>query len=115
MLESLAIKAALGKAWSFLGKVPNEVWYALGALIIWWFASAHYIGQGREEVLTELRKQEAIAEQKAMEARASADADARERATEEQEKADTLTEVIENAENTGSNALDDMFSLWPSD
>ena len=109
MIETLAIKAALGKAWDFLGTVPREVWYALGAVVAWWGFSSHYIDQGREQVLTELRQAEADAKEKAQEARAKADEKAEERAQNFEQKQDVLSEAIKKAEANNENSLDAIF------
>ena len=99
----------------FLGNIPREIWYALAALAAWWVFSGYYIGVGEDRILAQLAEEQRKREKQAEEARASADVDTRERAEEEQETADTLSEVIENAEITGTNPLDGMFSVWPSD
>lgn len=109
MFEVLAIKAFVGNAMNLLGKVPREVWYALAALVAWWLFSSHYIEQGREEVLTELRKAEAEAAKKALEAVTQADEGRAERAEAEAEVVGGMIERIEEAEAAGENPLDALF------
>jgi len=95
---------------TFLGKVPREVWYALAALAAWWWFSSHYIEQGRQEVLSELREKAAEAEKKAQAAKKKADENATERAETFEAQQEVLNDAIEEAEKTGGNALDGLFT-----
>jgi hypothetical protein len=110
MLEALAIKAALGKVWEFLKIVPREIWYALAVFAAWWVLSSHYIGVGEDRILDQLRQAEADAEKKAAIARAEADEKSEERAKEFEQEQEILKEKIDEAERTGGNALDSIFS-----
>ena len=94
---------------SLLGKVPREVWYVIGALLAWWFFSSHYIEQGREEVLTELRTKAAEAAEKAAEAETQADDNATERAEDFEREQEVLEEAINEAVASDGNALDAIF------
>lgn len=101
--------SALLPVWGLLKQVPREVWYVLAALAAWWWFSSHYINQGREEVLTELREAEAEAAKKSLEAIAQADESKAKRAEKEAEIVGGMIERIEEAEEAGENPLDGLF------
>lgn len=109
ILETIAIKTVWGKAIDLLGKVPREVWYCLAALAAWWWFSSHYIEQGREEVLSELRAAQAETAEKALEAIAEADTAALERHEANAAVLEAQIERIEQAEAEESNPLDALF------
>lgn len=102
MISWLAIR-------TFLGRVPREAWYALAAFAAWWVFSSHYVQQGRNELLAELKEAEREAEEKAAKAVGVADDEAAKREAIEKAKTDALQEAINEAEQTGDNPLDALF------
>lgn len=109
ILETIAIR----KVWGALRAVPWQV-YVIGALV----AAIPINGcvqyregfeNGRGEVLEQLRKAEAEAAQKSLEAVARADEEAIERAEKEAEIIAGQLEAIERAEAEERNPLDALF------
>ena len=89
--------------------VPWQVYAGVAILIAAYGYGCTQYDAGRESVLEELREAERKAEKKAEAARQSADAEAFERANEFEAEQETLSEVIDNAEDTGGNAIDGLF------
>ena len=61
----LAIKLFLGKGLSFLGNLPKEVWYILGAVLLLWLAYTQGKSAGYAERNAEYAEAARIAAEKA--------------------------------------------------
>jgi hypothetical protein len=96
-----------------LSRVPPLVWAIIGLLAVWGIDRTTYgarrYDDGRESVLSELRKAEAEAAQKAVEAVAKEGAKGAARAAEFDKQQETLRDAIEKAEAANQNALDGLF------
>lgn len=113
MIEMLAIRAALGKAWGALSSIPWQVWM-IGALVVaipinGCVQHGRGYDAGREEVLNDLRAKAAEKAEQAAQAKTQADDNATERADEFEREQEVLNDAIEEAESTGGNALDGLF------
>ena len=109
ILETIAFR----KVWAALKAVPWFVWVAIAVAALWFIdRNAQYregFENGRGEVLEQLRKAEAEAAQKALEAVARADEKALERAEAEAEVIERQLDAIQRAEANDENPLDALF------
>lgn len=109
ILETIAFR----KVWAALKAVPWFVWVAIAVAALWFIdRNAQYregFENGRGEVLEQLRKAEAEAAQKSLEAVARADEKALEREERNAEVLGDLIGRVEAAEAEGANPLDSLF------
>ena len=98
---------------ALLARIPWQVWAILGLLAVWGIDRTTYgarrYDDGRESVLSELRKQEAAAKAEAWEAITTEGAKGAERANKFETEQQTLRDAIERAEDANQNSLDAIF------
>lgn len=94
---------------SFLGKLPWQLYAALGAILLL-FATYHKgRHDGKQVMIARLEEAERVAKEKAAKAIVKADANQAEEAAKFEAQQEVLRGAIEQAEQDGGNALDSIF------
>jgi hypothetical protein len=93
----------------FLGGIPREVYYIVGAVLIVLAYGQHQYNSGKDAVLERLKQAQIEAQQRADEAIESADESSEERALAHATESAALTKVIQDAQSSNSNAIDALL------
>lgn len=95
--------------WDFLRGVPWQVWAGIVVLLVVGLAYCQGVDAGEQKIMRQLEVAEREAKERAENAEAVATEEAQERAEGFRAQQETLKEVMENAEATGTNPLDALL------